>query len=211
MLRLSQRVDSRVLKLLVEGKKMSATMMRDKERLATHLDGLMETFKAESRADEALKYRIYKDPELGANWVQFERRDHGRTKISRLDIDLVSTVEFTEAQKLCNNAQTLVGTGAYVSSGDKRWEINTYDDVSILIDKEGRRGLNIQRYKGLGEMNPEQLWETTLDPEHRMFLRVTLEDVVSADETFSTLMGDAVEPRRDFIQANALKVRNLDV
>ncbi len=211
MLRLSQRVDSRVLKLLVEGKKMSATMMRDKERLAKHLDELMETFDAESRDDEALKYRIYKDADLGAHWVQFERRDHGRTKISRLDIDLVSTVEFAEAQKLCNNAQASVGSGAYVSGGDKRWEINTYDDVSALIDKEGRRGLNIQRYKGLGEMNPEQLWETTLDPENRVFLRVTLEDVVSADETFSTLMGDAVEPRRDFIQANALKVRNLDV
>ena len=211
MLRLSQRVDSRVLKLLVEGKKMSAAMMRDKERLTKHLDGLMETFAAESRADEALKYRIYKDAELGAFWVQFERRDHGRTKISRLDIDLVSTAEFIEAQKLCNNAQASVGKGAYVSSGDKRWEIKTYDDVSALIDKEGRRGLNIQRYKGLGEMNPEQLWETTLDPENRTLLRVTLEDVVSADETFSTLMGDAVEPRRDFIQANALKVRNLDV
>ncbi|MDQ6980136.1 MAG: toprim domain-containing protein, partial [Ghiorsea sp.] len=211
ILRLSQRVDGRVLKLLVEGKKMSATMMRDKERLDTHLQGLIETFKSESRADEDLKFRIYKDEDLGAFWVQFERRDHGRTKISRLDIDLVSTVEFAEAQKLCNNAQSLVGPGAYVSSGDKRWEISTYDDVANLIDKEGRRGLSIQRYKGLGEMNPEQLWETTLDPVNRTFLKVMLEDVVSADETFSTLMGDAVEPRRDFIQANALKVRNLDV
>ncbi|HID37350.1 MAG TPA: DNA gyrase subunit B, partial [Ghiorsea sp.] len=211
VLRLSQRVDGRVLKLLVEGKKMSATMMRDKERLNTHMLGLVETFKNESRADEDLKFRIYKDEDLDAFWVQFERRDHGRTKISRLNIDLVSTVEFAEAQKLCNNAQSLVGDGAYISSGDKRWEIETYDDVSALIDKEGRRGLSIQRYKGLGEMNPEQLWETTLDPVNRTFLKVMLEDVVSADETFSTLMGDAVEPRRDFIQANALKVRNLDV
>ncbi len=211
MLRLSQRVDSRVLKLLVEGKKMSAAMMRDKERLEAHLQSIVQAFEQEARPDEALKFRIYKDEDLGAYWVQFERRDHGRTKISRLDIDLVSTAEFAEAQKLCNAAQALVGKGAYVSSGDKRWEIKTYDDVSTLIDKEGRRGLNIQRYKGLGEMNPEQLWETTLDPENRTLLRVTLEDVVSADETFSTLMGDAVEPRRDFIQANALKVRNLDV
>ena len=211
MLRLSQRVDSRVLKLLIEGKRLSAAMMRDKERLTTYLDSLMETFAKESRADEALKYRLYKDEDLDAFWIQFERRDHGRSKISRLDIDLVSTVEFTEAQKLCSNAKSMVGAGAYIVDGDKRWEINTYDDVSTLIDKEGRRGLNIQRYKGLGEMNPEQLWETTLDPENRRFLRVTLEDVVSADETFSTLMGDAVEPRRDFIQANALKVRNLDV
>ncbi len=211
VLRLSQRVDGRVLKLLVEGDKMSATMMRDKERLEAHLETIVAAFDASCRADESLKTRVYKDEELDAYWVQFERRDHGRTKISKLNIDLVSTVEFNEAQKLCSNAQSLVGKGAYVSSGDKRWEINTYDDVSTLIDSEGRRGLNIQRYKGLGEMNPEQLWETTLDPENRTFLKVTLEDVVSADETFSTLMGDAVEPRRDFIQANALKVRNLDV
>ncbi len=211
VLRLSQRVDGRVLKLLVEGDKMSASMMRDREGLEAHLETIVAAFDAGARADESLKTRVYKDEELGACWVQFERRDHGRTKISKLNIDLVSTTEFAEAQQLCANAQSLVEEGAHITSGDKRWEISTYDDVSSLIDSEGRRGLTIQRYKGLGEMNPEQLWETTLDPEHRTFLKVTLEDVVSADETFSTLMGDAVEPRRDFIQANALKVRNLDV
>ncbi len=211
MLRLSQRVDSRVLKLLVEGEKITAAMMRDKAQLEAHMKSIEAAFAAQSRADESLKTRVYKDEELDACWVQFERRDHGRTKISKLNIDLVSTVEFAEAQKLCSNAQSMVGEGAYISGGDKHWEISTYDDVAAVIDKEGRRGLTIQRYKGLGEMNPEQLWETTLNPENRTFLKVTLEDVVSADETFSTLMGDAVEPRRDFIQANALKVRNLDV
>lgn len=211
LLRLSQRVDSRVLKLLIEGDTMSASMMRDEALLKAHMDTIVAAFDANSRDDESLKCRVYKDTDQDAFWVQFERRDHGRTKISRLDRDLVSTVEFAEAQKLCHNAQALVGDGAHISGADKRWEINTYDDVSNLIDAEGRRGLTIQRYKGLGEMNPEQLWETTLDPVNRTFLKVTLEDVVSADETFSTLMGDAVEPRRDFIQANALKVRNLDV
>ncbi|MDX8387461.1 MAG: DNA topoisomerase (ATP-hydrolyzing) subunit B [Ghiorsea sp.] len=212
VLRLGQRLDKRVLKLLVEGEKITEPMMRDKAKLEEKLSNIIATFDSETRADESLKFRIYKDEEQGSHWVQFERRDHGRTKVSRLDRDLVSTTEFAEAQQLCNNAQAMVGEGAYLADdAGKRWEIGTYDDVSNAIDKEGRRGLKIQRYKGLGEMNPEQLWETTLDPVNRTFLKVTLEDVVSADETFSTLMGDAVEPRRDFIQANALKVRNLDV
>jgi len=210
--RLAQRLDKRVLKLLVEGDKMSANMMRDKARLEAHLETIGDAFKVGARTDESLKWRVYEDSEQDTCWIQFERRDHGRTKISRLNRDLVATSEFSEAQQLCSNAQALIGEGAHVlGANDKRWDITTYDDVAAVIDAEGRRGLSIQRYKGLGEMNPEQLWETTLDPVNRTFLKVTLEDVVSADETFSTLMGDAVEPRRLFIQSNALKVRNLDV
>ncbi|HKI59497.1 MAG TPA: DNA topoisomerase (ATP-hydrolyzing) subunit B [Mariprofundaceae bacterium] len=209
--RLSQRLDPVVLKFLIETGKINIAMMRDREALEARMELLSSAFDAVTRVDETLKWKIHEDSEQGCFWIQFERRDHGRMMMSRLDKDLVGTSEFSEALKLCATVQALVGEGAHITHGDKRWDISHYEDLIEIIETEGRKGLSIQRYKGLGEMDPEQLWETTMDANVRTLLQVTLEDVVMADETFSTLMGDAVEPRRKFIQDNALKVKNLDV
>lgn len=209
--RLSQRLDLKVLKLLVETGKINGSTMRDKEKLTTRLETLSAHFDQVTRVDETLKWTIHEDKEQGCFWVQFERKDHGRLMMSRLERDLVVTAEFAESQKICVMIQDMVKNGAYLEQDGKRWDIDHYEDIASLVVKEGRKGMNIQRYKGLGEMNPDQLWETTMDSANRSMLQVTLEDVVNADETFSMLMGDAVEPRRNFIQENALKVRNLDV
>ncbi len=209
--RLSQRLDAVVLKYLIESGRTTPKMMRQRDLLEERLQKLGQAFDAATRVDETLNWKISEDAEKGALQVQFQRRDHGRVMISTLTMDLIMTAEFSEAQKLCEAVQALVGEGAFLKDGDKRWEIGHFDDLAAAIEAEGRRGLTIQRYKGLGEMDPEQLWETTMDAANRTLLRVTLEDVVNADETFSTLMGDAVEPRRAFIQENALKVRNLDI
>ncbi|WP_216092674.1 DNA topoisomerase (ATP-hydrolyzing) subunit B [Candidatus Marithrix sp. Canyon 246] len=118
--------------------------------------------------------------------------------------------EYKSLLSLGEQLQSLLKADAYVQRGDKKQPVSNFNEVIEWLMKEAKRGLHIQRYKGLGEMNPDQLWETTMNAETRTLLQVRIEDAVSCDEVFTTLMGDQVEPRRDFIEKNALSVVNLD-
>jgi DNA gyrase subunit B len=154
---------------------------------------------------------ILSDEEHHSNKVSCRMQANGATFGLDVTHDLVGSADFRELQKLAPSAIGL-GRAPYKlkAKGEEQDLRSTSDLVRTILDL-GKQGLSIQRYKGLGEMNPGQLWETTMNPEARTLLRVTLEDVTGVDEIFTILMGDEVEPRRNFIQTHALEVRNLDV
>ena len=153
----------------------------------------------------------YTVPPTDAAGLIVIRQRHGLEQVFHLSLDQLESAEFRPLHKLALNLSGWWTDQARVGRGERNQSVARFRDAVEWLLNEGRRGLTIQRYKGLGEMNPDQLWETTMDPETRRLLRVTVEDLVAADDVFTTLMGDQVEPRREFIERNALLVSNLDV
>jgi DNA gyrase subunit B len=137
--------------------------------------------------------------------LRVERMHHGNLKVGLIDDDLLLSGDFMQLRRTAEMLADLFGPGAYMARGEKKQLVTNFGEAMKWLLNEVERGISKQRYKGLGEMNPSQLWETTMDPKVRRLLRVQIDDAIAADEIFTTLMGELVEPRRAFIETNALK------
>jgi DNA gyrase subunit B len=172
---------------------------RSARALGTLLAG--QGYKVEAKYDEKSERYL----------LAIARTQHGNVRLSYIDEDFLQSGDYAQIGRTAQLLQGLLGAGAYVRRAEQKRPVTDFREAIEWLLAEVQRGVAIQRYKGLGEMNPEQLWETTMNPKTRRLLRTRIEDAIMAEEIFSTLMGDQVEPRRNFIEANALGVRNLDV
>ncbi|PSJ17531.1 DNA topoisomerase (ATP-hydrolyzing) subunit B [Nitrosomonas supralitoralis] len=143
--------------------------------------------------------------------LKIMRMSHGNVLTSYLDNDFVESGDYAQIQKTAQVFKGLLSHDAYIQRGERKQAVSEFKQALEWLMEEAKKGLNVQRYKGLGEMNPSQLWETTMDPENRRLLRAQIEDSILTDEIFTTLMGDVVEPRRAFIEKNALRATNIDI
>ena len=204
--RLARRYNAAILEQMIYLPALSEEEFRqDGEWCQSLIDGLNSSGAGTFSVD------FQRAPDGGIETAIFSEQRHGGSVDYKYHSDFFVTPEYREISKLSEQLDGLVGAGAYVQRGDRRSEVSSFKEAMEWLLSEAKRGQHIQRYKGLGEMNPEQLWETTMDPDSRRMLQVQIEDAIAADEIFTTLMGDQVEPRRDFIEQNALYVSNLDV
>ena len=180
----------------------------DLEPWCSELQGKLEEIDS---GTHRYKVSVKEDKERNLFIPNIEITAHGVPHYHSLGRDFFASSEYASMVELGQTLQGLIEEGAYVKRGEREQPVSSFKEALDWLMAESRRGINTQRYKGLGEMNPEQLWETTMDPESRRMLVVTIEDAIAADQMFTTLMGDHVEPRRDFIETNALSVVNLDV
>ncbi len=207
---LSRRIDRNVLDQLLGIGVLTDSDLENKEKVTAWAEELHAALMRNSEDGNFYQQRVIQS-EDGRYGVELERWLHGNQHIVKLDPSLFSTTEYRVIARLAEQLKGLIDDGAVVRRGEKEQAVSNFAEVMEWLMKESRRGQTIQRYKGLGEMNPDQLWETTMNHEVRRMLQVRIEDAMAADEVFTTLMGDQVEPRRDFIERNALSVSNLDV
>ncbi|MFV2061737.1 MAG: DNA topoisomerase (ATP-hydrolyzing) subunit B [Gammaproteobacteria bacterium] len=207
--RLARRYHESILVKLLNMPQLNAELSR--EQVNSWFTDLVEQLNATSTNGEAFSFIEAKDGDQVDWTVSMVMSKHGVSTNFDYSNDFFSSGEYTSIHTLASELTGLIEAGAYVRRGDKDSPVTSFKEAIEWLIKDAAKGQHIQRYKGLGEMNPDQLAETTMSYETRRLLQVRIEDAIAADEVFTTLMGDQVEPRREFIETNALNVSNLDV
>jgi DNA gyrase subunit B len=209
--RWSRRYDDRLLEQLIYMPEVTTENFDRPDWLRDWGQHLDQSLNALADGTRTYRVEVRGASDGHAARVIVHRTEHGTPSQKFLPREFFESAEYQRIADLARTLAGLIGEGAFVTRGEDRLEIGSYKEAMKWLLDQARKGQTIQRYKGLGEMNPEQLWDTTINPDSRRLLRVKIDDAVMADDVFTTLMGDQVEPRREFIEKNALSVANLDV
>ncbi|MFT3906677.1 MAG: DNA topoisomerase (ATP-hydrolyzing) subunit B [Steroidobacteraceae bacterium] len=209
--RWARRYDERLLEQLIYQPEVKSADFDRVDFMTSWCAGLTERLNAHD--DGSRRYQVEWRPAADGHpgRILVRRMEHGLANDKLLPREFFDSAEYRAIAELGRTLNDLLAAGAYVRRGNDRQPVSSFKEAMKWLLDQARKGQSIQRYKGLGEMNPEQLWETTINPETRRLMQVRIEDVVASDEIFTTLMGDQVEPRREFIEKNALAVSNLDI
>ena len=207
--RLSRRIDSNILQQMINIQGVDKDNYNNNEQLQQYSDKLLNLLEKYKLSGISYRSEITKDEENNLS-ITLIKQLHGLDHEYVLNNSFFNSTDYQHLSALGSKLDALISDDAYIERGEKQSPVEDFDQVMDWLFSEARKGQNIQRYKGLGEMNPDQLWDTTMNPETRRMLQVRIEDAVSADEVFTMLMGDQVEPRREFIEANALAATNID-
>ncbi|WP_049723027.1 DNA topoisomerase (ATP-hydrolyzing) subunit B [Gilvimarinus polysaccharolyticus] len=210
--RLSRLYPSDVLEQMIYMPSLSVEQLASRESVEQWCELLASHFVNSHRAgSDRYEISVREDQERNLFLPHIEIIEHGVAAEYPFNHEFFVSGEYRSIIALGVKLESLIEEGAYIQRGEKTQEVESFQQALDWLMKEAARGYSIQRYKGLGEMNPEQLWDTTMNPETRRMLKVNIADAIGADQIFTTLMGDHVEPRREFIETNALAVANLDV
>ncbi len=208
--RWARRYDDRFLEQLLYVPKLTTEAFDRIDSLRDWCRNLEQ--RLNSLDDVSRRYRVVVEALAGGGHrINLRRFEHGLTSEKHVPREFFDSAEYLRIAELAETLNDLIGPGGFVQRGDDKLEVASFKAAMNWLFDQAKKGQTIQRYKGLGEMNASQLWDTTINPETRRILQVRIEDAVAADDIFTTLMGDAVEPRREFIEKNALNVSNLDI
>lgn len=210
--RLSRYFPSLVLEAMLNIPPLSAAQLSDETAVQTWMNTL-QTYLNEAPVEQGLIYKINIETDTEKNhfYPKITVKNHGFGKDYLLKTEILNSSDYKFIIESQHEISGLLEKDAFVERGEKRFSSPQFNQIYAWLFEEAKKGLVISRYKGLGEMNPDQLWDTTMDPQSRRLLKVNIHDAVAADEIFTTLMGDQVEPRRQFIEDNALSAENIDV